>query len=280
MSRHFPQTDLASLVILPEKLRALAVLAALRFVTAGDLRGAGVTSETITALVDSELAFSFSLQRRMTDPEPTPVLALTRLGAREVAREASVDPETVASSTLKSCRRSAIFMDHSIALSGFAVRLAVELSDPGAAARLLSWEQRPDCLAKSAPVAAIDASGTGQPLIADGLALVDGPRGREALLVEIDRGTERPGYLGAKAIGYLRFWRDGGPERRLGAKGLRILVIAPDARRVERLMRAFREETGGTGAGLFWFASEGALTDSVSSAPVWSTLRRDGMPLW
>lgn len=280
MQHSFPQTDLAAIVLLPAELRALAILAALRFASAGDLRGAGVGPEVVAALVDRGAAFSFSLQRRMTDAETTTVLALTRRGARELAREASLDPESVPSSTVKACSRSALFMDHSVALSGLALRLAAALSDADAPARLMSWEQRPKRLAALAPVVATDAAPDGQPIVPDGLAVIEGPRGREAMLVEIDRGTERPGYLGAKGVGYLRFWLDGGPERRLGTKAFRILTVAPDANRTERLMQSFREETGGAGAGLFWFASEDALAASGYLAPVCSTLRSDGLSLW
>jgi len=280
MQHAFPQTDLAAIVLLPVELRTLAVLAALRFASADDLRAAGVGSDVVATLVDRGVAFAFSLQRRMTDAETTTVLALTRRGARELAREAALEPETVPSSTQKSCSRSAMFMDHSVALSGFALRLALALSDADAPARLLSWEQRPERLAAVAPVAATDSSPAGQPIVPDGLAVIEGPRGPETMLVEIDRGTERPGYLGGKGAGYLRFWLDRGPERCFGTKALRILTVAPDANRTERLMDSFREETRGAGAGLFWFTSEDALAASGYLAPVCSTLRRDVLSLW
>jgi hypothetical protein len=172
-----------------------------------------------------------------------------------------------------------MFLDHSLAISAFALALARDLAAAPMAA-LLSWEADPDRLADS--VHLMEGAGylDRQPLVADGLAVVRGPRGPEGLLVEIDRGTERPSYLGQKYRGYLAWWKSGAHERRFNLKAIRILTVAPDAKRSERLREACREATAAAGGGLFWFASEDAILKDGPLAPVWSTLRTERIPLW
>jgi hypothetical protein len=279
MSTCFPKTDLAALVALPESLRVIALPAALRFVSVPDLRGAGVPDEAIRTAVRRGYLFRFTLQRRLTDAEATDVLAAGRKGAVELARAVGADAATVPSSNRKGCTRSAMFLDHSIAISAFALALARDMAGAPMAS-LLSWETDPDRLADS--VHLMDGAGylDRQPLVADGLAVVRGPRGPEGLLIEIDRGTERPSYLGRKYRGYLAWWKSGAPERRFNLKAIRILTVAADAKRSERLREACRETTDAAGAGLFWFASEDAVLKDGPLAPIWSTLRAEQIPLW
>lgn len=279
MINAFPKTDLAKLLALPAKLGTLALLAALRFVAKGDLAAAGLDAGDVAAAIGSGLVRRFLLQRRLTAAEPTEVFALGRGGARELAREIEVEPASVPYSTKSSCERSAMFLDHLLARNAFALRLGRALT-AGAPARLLSWEHDPERLADAAHVLRAPGVLERQPLVADGLAVVGGPRGPEGLLIEIDRGTERPSYLGRKYHGYAEWWRAGGPRRRFGVPVIRLLTVAPDTHRTERLRDACREHTGGQVGGLFWFAAEEALLREGMLAPVWSTLRADRLPLW
>lgn len=280
MTSPFPKTDLARLVQLPLQARVLGLLAALRFIAADDLCVVGVDADAVTKLVADGLVFSFRLQRRLTEEKPTQVLALRRNGARELARVLDVDQHTVSYSTKSTLDRSAMFLDHQLAVGRFAVLLARALSATTAPARLLSWETDPDRLADAVLLVRDLRSFRRQPLVADALAVVQGPRGAEGLLVEIDRGTERPGYLGKKYAGYLAWWKDGGPLRRFDVKALRLMTIAPDEKRAERLREAGKDATAGRLSGLFWFAAEDRLVHDGLLAPVWSTLRSDQLALW
>lgn len=278
MNNTFPKTDIAKLLDLTEPLRPLALLAALRFVAVEDLVRFGLVAR-IEELVDSAYVFALSLQRRLTDKTAVPVLALRRSGAQILAKELGVEPATVPSSTLSSCRRSVMFLDHALAESRFALLLAVGLQEHDDRA-LLSYERDRDRLADVVHHLRA-AQGLGrQPLVADALAIVKTSRGVEGLLIEIDRGTERPNYLGKKYAGYLKWWRDGGHRRRFDLGQLRVLTIAPDRRRAEALVCECRERTGGRAGGLFWFAAEEDLVVQGIQAPVWSNLRAEGLSLF
>lgn len=280
MNNPFIKTDLARLVELPLPARVLGLLAALRFITADDLVLMNIKADDINTLVDAGLVFRFRLQRRLTQENPTEVLALRRDGRHELARLLDVDSDSIPYSTRSSCDRSAMFMDHHLAVSRFGLLLAQALVREGTPARLLSWETDPDRLADSAHVFNDPCLLGRQPLVADALAVVQGPNSVEGMLVEIDRGTERPGYMARKYAGYLSWWRDGGPARRFDVRALRLLTVAPDRRRTERLREAAKETTHGHAAGLFWFAAEDDLLREGFLAPVWSTLRADHLPLW
>lgn len=260
-------------------VRPLALVAGLRFVAVDDLLGAGATTEDIDKLVEAGLLFRLRLQRRLTHVVVTDVLALTRKGAVTLARAFDADTDTVPSDTKSSCQRSAMFLDHSLARSRFAILLArhLEMDVP---ASLLSWEQDPERLADSVHVAVGPEAVGRQPLVADALAVARGPRGPEGLLIEIDRGTERPSYLGRKYRGYLEWWKTDGPKRRFDLGALRILTVAPDAKRMARLLTACREATEERAKGLFWFAAEDELSAHGIGAPIWRTMSHEHLPLW
>ncbi len=274
----FPKTDLARLLALPSRpQRAAAILSALRFVAGPDLALAGLAAADAAALAEAGEAHAFALQRRMTDAEPVPVLALARAGAFELARGMDIDPATVSHVARVAARRSSAFMDHTLARSRFALWLAARFAADPDAGRLLSWETDPERLADAV---LLPDGVTRQPLVADGLALVATARGPEGLLVEIDRGTERPNYLGRKYAGYAAWWRARLHEERFSVRALRVLTVAPDARRAERLLEACRQSTGGAPAGLFWFGAEDRMVPRGVRAPVWKTMRRDHEALW
>lgn len=280
MTNPFFKTDLARLIELPLPVRVLGLLAALRFITVDDLVLVNIKPEDMNTLVDNGLVFRFRLQRRLTQDQPTEVLALRRDGRHELARLLDVDSGSIPYSTRSSCDRSAMFLDHHLAVSRFGLLLAQALVREDTLARLLSWETDPDRLADSAHVLNDPRLLGRQPLVADALATVQSPHGIEGLLCEIDRGTERPGYMARKYAGYLVWWKDGGPMRRFDIRALRLLTVAPDAKRVERLREAAKETTNGHVAGLFWFAAEDDILRHGFLAPVWSTLRTDHLHLW
>jgi Replication-relaxation len=280
MTNCFPKNDLARLLALPAPLRLVGLLAAFRFLAVPDLTHAGVDSGETGAAEAASYTLRFRLQRRMTDATPAEVLALSRAGARELARAMEVDPTTVPHSTRSNSTRSTMFMDHTLARNSFALALGAALAATEKAPKLLSWEHDRDRLSDAVTMLHGPAEFRRQALEADGLAVVSGPRGPEGLLVEIDRGTETPGYLGKKFAGYLEWWKLGGPRKRFGVGSLRILTIAPDERRTIRLRDACAVSTGGKASGLFWFAAEDEIGRAGILTPVWSTLRGEKARLW
>ena len=280
-TQSFPKTDLGRLVGLNIRQRVLAVLAALRFVAMTDMVRGDADASEVDRLVTDGLVLRFLLQRRLTEDRSTAVLSLTRQGSLQLAQAMDVDASTIPYSTRSTCKRSTMFLDHWLACSRFALMLARSIHvDAPARMKLLSWEREPERLADA--VHLLDGSGRlgRQPLVADGLAVVRGERGVEGLLVEIDRGTERPAYMAMKYAGYLEWWRQGGPERRFNLVALRLLTVAPDARRRERLRAGCAEATQGHASGLFWFASEDELLSAGLLAPVWHTTRVQDQKLW
>jgi len=279
MNNSFPKTDLARLLALPPRPRLLALLAACRFLTAADLARAGIGAADLAAADAAGCILRLQFQRRVTDPDRTEVLALSRAGAGELARDLEVDLASVPHSTRSGSARSAFFLDHTLGRNSFALALAMSGQRVGGAP-LLSWEHDRDRLSDSVSLMVPTGEFRRQPLEADGLAVCCGPRGTEGLLVEIDRGTEPPSYLGRKYAGYLEWWRQGRHVERFDVKTIRILTVAPDERRLSRLRQACVAATGGKAGGLFWFVSEEAITRQGIAAANWSTAKVKHLPLW
>jgi hypothetical protein len=279
MKNSFPKTDVAALLAMPPRPRLLALLATCRFLTAADLGRAGIERSDIAAADAAGSLLHFQFQRRVTDAERTEVLALSLAGAKELARAMEVDPASVPHSTRSTSARSAFFLDHTLARNSFALALAISGRRVGGAP-LYSWEHDRDRLADSVSLMTPEGQFRRVPLEADGLAICCGPRGTEGLLVEIDRGTEPPSYLGAKYAGYLEWWRQGRHLKRFDLKTVRILTVAPDQRRTMRLRQACLAATAGKAGGLFWFVSEDAIAKNGFAAANWSTAKVEHLPLW
>jgi hypothetical protein len=280
MTKSFPKTDISHLLALPAPMRLLALLAAFRFLTVSELATVGIDNGEVEAAEAIHAILRFQLQRRMTDPAPTQVIALSRAGALELARAMEIEPSTVPHSTRSNSSRSVMFLDHSLARNGFALSLAGMKREEDGSPVLLSWEHDRDRLADSVAMMASSSQLCRQPLEADGFAVCHGPRGIEGLLVEIDRGTEPVGYLGRKYAGYLEWWRQGGHVRRFDVSTVRIVTVAPDEKRTARLRAACLESTQGKVGGLFWFGSEDAIAKHGIAAPIWSTAKVERSPLW
>lgn len=279
MINSFPKTDLAKLLALPPRPRLLALLAACRFLTAADIAQIGIETGDLAAADAAGCILRLQFQRRVTDRERTEVLALSRAGVKELARTMDVDPISVPYSTRSSSARSAFFLDHMLGRNTFALSLAISGQRVGGAP-LYSWEHDRDRLSDSVSLLTPEGEFRRQPLEADGLAVCAGPRGTEGLLVEIDRSTEPPSYLGRKYSGYLEWWRQGRHVNRFDVKPIRILTVAPDERRTARLRQACQAATDGKAGGLFWFVSEEAIAKHGFAAPIWSTAKVEHLPLW
>jgi hypothetical protein len=269
-----PLGDLARALALPGEVGVLALLASLRFVAEPDLLRAGALPETLDRLALSDLTVRLPLQRTLTGA-PVSVFALRRAGAVVLAQALALDPKEVPSDTLSSCRRTTLWLDHSLARSRFALLLAGALGG-----RLGAWSQRESELQITATARGGGALRAERPVIPDALARVRAGGREEALVIEIDRGTERPSYMAAKYAAYRGWWKSGEHARALGTPAVRILTVAPDRRRARRLLAACREGTAERTSGLFWFAAEDELERDGPLAPVWSTMSGDDLALW
>lgn len=92
-------------------------------------------------------------------------------------------------------------------------------------------------------------------LQADAYALVQSDDGPRATLIEVDRGTTSPSRLQAKYAAYLAWKNEHGPERDFSVRALRVLTIAPSARRSEKPHKAALDANHGKRSGFLLFAN-------------------------
>jgi hypothetical protein len=277
MLNAFPKRDLVALLALREPARTLALLAALRFISGHDLLAQGTRAHDLTGFIEDDAVFRLPLQRTVTTSKPIDVYALRHGGAVALAKAMGIDAASVPRETRSSCRRSVTFMDHTMATSRFALMLARGLGETGTV-KLESWATGAEGF--EAEVGTAEDIGTTRViLIPDAIATIAAPRGPEMLLIEIDRGTERPSYMANKYAAYLAWWSSG-HHRSLGTDRIRILTVTPDARRSMRLVGSCREATHGKAPGLFWFASEDELAANGLCGNVWATPAARELPLW
>jgi hypothetical protein len=97
-------------------------------------------------------------------------------------------------------------------------------------------------------------------LQADAYVLTKGSHGPTGLLVEIDRGTIGTSTMAKKYRGYLAWKEVQGPENDFAVRALRVLTVAPDARRLARLHDAALEANHGKGTGFLLFATDAAVS--------------------
>jgi hypothetical protein len=88
----------------------------------------------------------------------------------------------------------------------------------------------------------------------DALVVTNGPIGREALLIETDRGTTAPKRMGVRYRGYLHWQREGGPFKTFGIKALRVVTLVPSEARLEHLHRAALDANASERSGFLVFA--------------------------
>jgi hypothetical protein len=119
------------------------------------------------------------------------------------------------------------------------------------------------------------------PLVADAFVVVQRQNKLHAFLIECDRGTISAPRMRQKMEGYHAWWALGGPQKRFGVRGLRVLFIAPNETRLQRLCETAMEATENRGSGLFWFATESNITVDDPErllAPIWIPARQGASP--
>lgn len=112
-----------------------------------------------------------------------------------------------------------------------------------------------------------DAPGVQVP---DGVAVVDGPGGRLALAVEVDRATENPSYVVKnKAVPYAHLRAAGVPL--LGVERWVVGFVVPSERRRNRLVAAFHEATV-PDAPFYWITDD-RVCDRTILVGGWTTVK-------
>jgi hypothetical protein len=235
----------------------------------------------------------------VTGPRPM-VYGLTNKGARLLHEHGyRIDTEIDWS---ENCRRSGLaFIDHSVARSRFISSLEVathertdiQLRHAGEiiaqspeetrrATQPLKWVAKIPNDAGHMYVSSI---------IADDLFALRFDDDTESyFLVEIDRGSMpvrrnsnaeeivggkrrlRTHYM-HKLATYWYGWRQGRHEEQFGVKQLRVLTVTTSARRIETMLDALHEVTGGKGSELFLFIEDDVLRESNPLEAKWVTGR-------
>lgn len=255
----------------PPELRALAediltTAALARFVSVGSLMAyggpRGLTLEMLEAWTRAGL-----LQRGRVQPDPLRLaeieyLALTTVGARELERATGRRLEGMSPTRLK---RSSQKRMHDVLVGE--VALAVLTLHADREIDLVGVETDDRKLGNVVHLAEIGKEPERIVLQPDALIVTNGPRGKEALLVEVDRGTTAPKRMETRYRGYLYWQREQGPVRDFGIRALRVLTLVPNEARLGKLHGAALRANDDRRSGFLAFALQDDL--SVCTAERW-----------
>jgi hypothetical protein len=185
----------------------------------------------------------------------TLVYALSARGSRAVAPSmGGVRPKHLAPSQ----KRSPLFLEHTLRRND--VHVCLDLLDRDQHAfQLLAWHQGRDQVGVD-----VFSGGIMRPrrrkrvrLQPDGVAIVRAQGELQALLFEVDLATVPPSRMRDRYAAYLDWWKIGLHRGRYADMPLRILTLAPDVVRTNRLRELARSiSKEGDGRGLFWFAEQ------------------------
>ena len=227
----------------------------------------GLTSELLDRWINAGLIHIASV---VTDPVHAvqePYACLTKQGARMLMVATGAKAEGVSMARL---RRSSQKRSHELGVSDFALGVLSLARDGRVDLLGIETDDR-----KIGTSAVVTRDGTGArrvALQADLLVAFRTPSGPSALLVEIDRGTVSVAKMEERYQGYLAWHREGGPERDFAIKAMRVLTVAPDAKRLRKLHDAALSANDGRRSGFVLFAEEkeasvtgrGSLLDPIA----------------
>jgi hypothetical protein len=252
-------------LLAPPDLRPLAervfrALAVVRFASVPSLLAfagpLGLRQEHIDVWIAAGLLHAGVVRPEPLSDREVAFVALAPRGARELSAIGLSNVEGVPPARM---RRSAQTRAHDLGVGDVALALLalsrdghIDLAGVG-------------CDPKKFPTSAvIEERGRARrvPLEGDLYAIVRRDAGPAGLLVEVDRGTVSVERMARKYAGYLAWRRAGGPERDFGLKAIRVVTVAPDARRLERLRHAALAANDGNRSGFLLFA----LADDVTPA--------------
>ena len=177
-------------------------------------------------------------------------VALAPAGARALALASGQYVGAVSPSRLK---RSSQKRCHDVAVGD--VALAITALEREGLLDVLALETDDRRLATSVVMQRPGEAPDRVALQADAYVLVQSDDGPRATLIEVDRGTTSPSRLQEKYAAYLAWKGERGPERDFRVRALRVLTIAPSARRSEKLHQAALDASDGKRSGFLLFAN-------------------------
>ncbi len=185
------------------------------------------------------------------DGEQKRILGLSRRGAKLLSLNTGKELLEIPSFTPSTLKRSLFTLEHSLLVAEVGLtllRLEAEQDD----FKLRFFETSPQKIGDSVMIPT--KKGTLRvPLVADAFFGLSCHGENPCFLLEVDRGTTSLPRMRRKFQGYALWRNNQGPENRLSAKNLRLLILSPNSRRLERLKQAALEVSKGQGAGFFWF---------------------------
>jgi hypothetical protein len=186
----------------------------------------------------------------------TLVYALSARGSRAAApRMGGVRPKHLAPSQ----KRSPLFLEHTLRRNDIHVVLEL-LNRVQPSFQLMAWHQGRDQVGVDVFQGGIMRPGRRKRvrLEPDGVAIVRVHGELQALLFEVDLATVPPSRMRERYGAYYEWWKVGLHRGRYAGMPLRILTLAPDVVRTNRLRSLARSVSPeGDGRGLFWFAEQG-----------------------
>jgi hypothetical protein len=248
----------------PPDLRPLArtvftAIAAARFTTVPSLLAyagpSGLTVELLDAWSASGLLHRGLVRLDPLSPVDTPYVALTTRGAHELGGTTLGTVTGISGARLK---RSSQKRAHDVAVGDLALTLLALARD--GRIDLAGLEADDAKFATSVVLAEPGDAPRHVALQADLYAVVRGADGPVGVLWEVDRGTVSVERMALKYRGYLAWRRTGGPERDFGLRALRVVTIAPEARRLDRLLVAAADANDGHRSGFLLFVSQDDVT--------------------
>lgn len=255
----------------PPELRALAediliTVALARFVSVGSLMAyggpRGLTLEMLQGWQKAGLLHRGSVQPDPLRPQEAEYVALTTVGARELERATGRRLDGVSTARLK---RSSQKRMHDVLVGE--VALAAIALHADSAIELLGVETDDRKLGTVIHLAEPGKEPERIVLQPDALVVTKGPAGKEALLVEVDRGTTAPKRMETRYRGYLHWQREQGPVRDFGIRALRVVTLVPNEARLGKLHGAALRANGHRRSGFLIFALQDDL--SVCTAERW-----------
>lgn len=248
----------------PPELRALAedvftAVGRARFVSVESLLQYagpdGLTRELLDAWCKVELLHRAAVQPDPLKPDAIEYVALTTEGARTLEAATGRAATGMTPARLK---RSSQKRAHDLFVGELALAV-LSLAKDGRI-DLVGVETDDRKLAHAIHLATPGKAPERIVLQPDALVVTNGPRGKEALLVEVDRGTVAPGKMQDRYRGYLAWHRGDGPQRHYGIKALRVLTLVPRMARLERLHQAALDANDGRRSGFLAFGLQGDFT--------------------
>ncbi len=242
---------------------ALRALAICRFVPKASLHAAfgprGLRLDIIDAWVKAGVLHEQLLRLDALHHEEARVVALTRLGARALESATGMHVESMSLARLRAGSQKRA---HDTFVGETALAMMV-LADTGDL-ELVGIETDDRKLAMSVLLAEPGRAPEHVSLRPDALVVIEGSRGRTALLIEVDRGTVSLDAMERRYRGYIAWHDEQGPMRDLGTRAVRIITIASSNAREDALHARALTANNGKRSGLMLFARQDDVSVCVA----------------